>query len=229
MNLPKIFICMFLFIKFSLSCSEIRIVCTAALINAHFEFRKQQYIEAFNQLFKYGYTNIYIVEAVCKQGPSFLENFSKNVFYSTVNDPSLRNQGINEAKTLLEGCINFNFDPEDVIIKLTGRHQIVSDYFLKIVKNNPDYDVFVKLNEDENVFTLGFAMKYKYLKEMYETMDFSELNELMLPIEYRVGDYIKRKKKEGNFKVYYLDKLDMKANLFGSSTCVGATEQVLYY
>lgn len=208
--------------------ASVRIALTAALVENYADFRKQQYIDAITILFKYGYTDLYIVEAIRKQGPTFLEDFSNHVFYSTLNDPTLRNHGINEAKTLMEGCRYFNFDPEDMIIKFTGRHRIMSDYFLKIVENNPDYDAFVKVNEDGNVFTLGFAMKYKYMKEMYETMDYNGLNEHMIPIEYRVGDYIKRKKSEGNFKVYYLDKLDMTANLLGSSTAPGANE-ILFY
>jgi len=116
-----------------------------------------------------------------------------------------------------------------MIIKFTGRHRVISDYFLKIIESNRDYDAIVKVNEDENVFTLGFAMKYKHLKEMYQTMDYVGLNEYMIPIEYRVGDYIKKKKREGNFKVYYLDKLDMMANLFGSCTLPGAVETASHY
>lgn len=209
--------------------STIRIVLTAALVdNNYADFRKQQYIDAFTILFKYGYYDLYVVEAIKKQGPTFLEDFSNHVFYSTVNDPSLCNHGINEAKTLMQGCEYFNFDPEDMIVKFTGRHRIVSDYFLKIVENNLDCDAIIKVNEDENVFTLGFAMKYKHMKEMYETMDYVELNELMVPIEYRVGDYIKKKKCERDFKVYYLDKLDMTAHLLGSSTAPGANE-ILFY
>jgi|ERR1700733_2875202 len=209
--------------------AKIQVICTAALADSYYEFRKQQYIDAFTILAKYGYSNIFIVEALKKHGPTFLDDYSKHVFYATLNDPSLRNQGINEAITLLEACEHFNFEPEDMIIKFTGRHKLISDYFLKIVENNPEFDAFVKVNEDENVFTLGFAMKYKYLKEMYQTIDYAGLNEHMIPIEYRVGDYIKRKKREGNFKVYYLDKLDMTANLLGSTTCVGVAEQILFY
>lgn len=229
MNLSKILICVFLLVNPIFLYSEIKIICTAALSDSYYEFRKQQYIESFNQLFKCGYTNIYIVEALQKKGPTFLEEFSHNVFYASVNDLTISNQGINEAKTLLEGCRYFNFHPEDMIIKFTGRHQINSDYFLKIVEQNQEFDAFVKVNEDENVFTLGFAMKYKYLKEMYEAMDYEKLNTYMIPIEYGVGDYIKFKKKDKNFKVYYVDKLDMKANLYGSTTCAGVAEQILYY
>lgn len=228
MNLKKMIFIVCTFCVSSNVQTVIRIVLTAALVDNYADFRKQQYIDAFIILFKYGYHDLYVIEAIKKQGPTFLEDFSTHVFYSTVNDPTLRNHGINEAKTLMQGCIYFDFDPEDMIIKFTGRHRIISDYFLKIVESNLDCDAIVKVNEDGNVFTLGFAMKYKYMKEMYETMDYAGLNEHMIPIEYRVGDYIKRKKREGEFKVYYIDKLDMTANLLGSSTAPGANE-ILFY
>lgn len=203
------------------SLSVIRIVCSAALTNAYFEFRKQQYIESFNMITKFGYKDFYVVEAIKKQGPTFLEQYTQHVFYATVNNPHLKNNGINEAKTLLEGCNFFNFNPEDIIIKLTGRHSLISDHLLKIVEKNPDIDAFIKVNSDGNVFTLGFAMRYKYLKEMFETIDYGPLEQFMIPLEYRVGDYVKKKKREGIFKVIYLDKLDIKANVYGSSTAPG--------
>jgi hypothetical protein len=206
-----------------LSYSTVRIVCSAALTKDHFEFRKQQYIEAFNIITSLGYKDFYVIEAMHKHGPTFLEEYTSHVFYATVNNPRLKNNGINEAKTMLEGCNYFNFDPEDIIVKLTGRHSLMSNHLLKIVENNPDVDAFVKVNADGNVFTLGFAMRYKYLKEMFETIDYGPLEQGMIPIEYRVGDYVKKKKREGDFKVIYLEKLDIKANVFGSSTAPGVS------
>lgn len=201
----------------------IRVVCSAALTHNHFEYRKQQYIEAFGKIATFGYPKFYVIEAVKKHGPTFLNDLTPHVFYATVNNPNLRNNGINEALTMLEGCKHFNFDPEDIIIKLTGRHSIISDHLFKSIENNCDADAFVKINEDGNVFTLGFGMRYKYLKEMFETIDYGPLERGMIPLEYRVGDYIKRKKREGNFKVIYLDKLDIRADVYGSSTAPGVS------
>lgn len=205
----------------SLSHAVVRIVCTAALTNAHFEFRKQQYHEAFTILKNFGYSDFYIIEALKKQGPTFLEEYSSHVFYATVNNPHLKNNGINEAKTFLEGCSHFRFDPEDVVVKLTGRYQLISDFLIKTIETNPDVDAFVKVNEDENVFTLGYAMRYKYLREMLESIDYGSLERYMIPIEYRVGDYIKKKKRGGNFKVMYIETLHITGNLYGSSTAPG--------
>lgn len=212
----------------TLSQATIRIVCTTALADAHYELRKHQYLIAFGKLIELGYTNFYIIEALKKEGPSFLDTFSPHVFYATVNNPLLRNQGINEAKTLLEGCAYFNFEPDDIIIKLTGRHCLASNTFLKIVEQNPQADAIIRINSDGNVFTVGFAMKYKYLQEMYTNIDYEELDRNMTPIEYRVGDYIKRKKAEGNFKIMYVDILNIKISYDGSSTAPHASGTALY-
>lgn len=206
------------FLCIDISC-KIRIICTAALTDAHFEFRKKQYIHAFETLKSYGYEDFYIIEACKKYGPSFLNDYSKNVFYAQTNDLTLKNNGINEAKTLLEGCKYFNFDPDDIIIKLTGRHSLLSDFILKTVESHPEIDAFIKVNENENVFTVGFAIRYKYLKEMYEQMDYASAERFMTPIEYKVGDYFRSKKTAVPLlKVFYLNKLDIYAELHGSST-----------
>src|SRR5256885_4787014 len=55
--------------------------------------------------------------------------------------------------TTLFRSYHFNFDPNDMILKLTGRYQPISDYFFKLVENNPQYDAIVKVNGD-SVFSL---------------------------------------------------------------------------
>lgn len=215
-------ITLLLLTTFLSSSAKIKIICTAALTDAYFEFRKQQYIHSFNILKGYGYSDFYVIEALKKNGPTFLEEHAPHVFYATVNNPKLRNNGINEALSILQGCEHFNFDPEDIIIKLTGRHSLISDSLLKIVENNPDVDAVVRVNSDGNAYTLGFAMRYKYMQEMFKSIDYEPLERFMIPLEYRVGDYIKKKKLDGKFNVIYVEKLGMTANVYGSSTCPGA-------
>jgi len=205
-----------------------RIVCTCALVNPHYEIREQQYIKAFTMLHALGNNNFYIIESIKKSGPTFLENYSNNVFYSTINDASLKNQGVNEAMTLLEGCKHFNFSDDDMIVKLTGRYSLTSNYFFNVIEANPSADAIVKIDSDGHVHTLGFAMKYKHLKKMYSTINFAYINRHMIPIEHKVGDYIKEKKNEPDFKVYYIDKLDIKADLLGSTACPGATGIIIF-
>lgn len=199
--------------------AQIRILLSAALTDAHYEFRKQQYVESFRKIASYGYKDLYVVEAIKKQGPTFLDDFSKNVFYASTNDTSFKNNGINEARTLLEGSYYFNFAPDDMILKMTGRYLLLSDYFVKCVQNNIDYDAFFKINQSGYLLTLCFAMKCKYFKEMFEQMDFLAMEKQWINLETEVTNYVQRKISQGNFKVFFVDKLDVEANLFGSSTC----------
>jgi hypothetical protein len=197
--------------------AQTRLVLSAALTDAHYEFRKQQYLESFNLLASYGCRDFYIVEALKKQGPTFLEDYTKNVFYATVDNPRLRNKGINEALTLLEGFLHFGFDPEDMIIKMTGRYHLLSDFFLKLVENNPDYDAVVKFDYVGQVHTLGFAMRCKYFIDMFTHIDYNAMERNFTNIEEEVGKYVRRSMENGTMKVFVVDKLYIRANLFGSS------------
>jgi hypothetical protein len=212
------------------SFAEVRLVLSAALTDAYFELRKEQYIKSFSILaqYGYGYENAYVVEALRKKGLTFLDDYSNHVFYATVDDSALVNKGINEARTLLEGFYHFNFDSEDMIIKLTGRYYLLSDYFLKLVEKNSDLDAIVKLDSCGQVLTLFFAMRGKYFCDMYEHIDYVSMERNRINIEKEVADYIQKKEKAGNFKVLYVDKLDVQANRFGSSTAPGASEISIY-
>ena len=170
---------------------------------------------------------MYVIEALKKQGPTFLDDFSKNVFYATTNDPRFTNQGTNEARTCLEGIDYFKFDPEDIILKITGRYQLKSDRIFKIIQDNPGFDAYVKLSGNGDVFTACFAMGCKYFREIYMQIDFDRMERNRINLETEVANYIKKKVETCNFKVYYVDMLDVEANLFGSSACPGIPENTV--
>lgn len=199
---------------------QVRIVLSAALTDPYFDLRKDQYIKSFNILDQLGYKDFYIIEAVKKQGPTFLDNYSKNVFYSSMNNPKFRNHGINEAMTLYEGVCHFNFAPEDMIIKFTGRYHLLTDSFIKLVENNLDYDAIVRFDVGRNksrICSGGFAMKCKYFKEMCEKMDCAKMENKLIILEVEMGNYLKSKQNAENFKVLYVDKIDIKADYHGST------------
>jgi hypothetical protein len=116
-----------------------------------------------------------------------------------------------------------------MILKLTGRHHFIADYFLKLVENNPEFDAFVKVDNNGNVYTVCFAMKCKYYQEMYEHMDYDLMERNWINLEYMVGNYIKHKEREGSFKVFYADKLGVEADNFGSSTALGAPHNIIIF
>lgn len=214
----NLFFILILFSTFASIKAEVRLVLSAALTDSYFEFRKKQYIKALNIYSQCGYKNPYIIEAVKKDGPTFLDNYSTHVFYSKANIPQLANKGINENLTLLDGMAHFNFAPDDMIIKITGRYHLLSDYFLRTVEKNQDYDAIVKIDKSGHLRTLCFAMKYKFLKEMYESLDYKSLERNLISVEVVCGEYITKKIKDGTLKVLLLDTLGIRAFVHGSST-----------
>lgn len=218
----------------SLICSvpmiaKIHIVLTAAITDAFYESRKAQYQETFSILAQHGYPDFYIIEALKKRGPTYLEQYSSNVFYAQTNNPRFTNHGANEFATLLEGLRTFNVDEDDMIIKFTGRHQLTSDYFLRLVEDNPEYDLFIKIHDDGTAPTLGFAMRYKHLIEMLTSMNLDRIGHSPRSIEAYVYDYIQQKIAQEKLKVYFVPMLYMKADLFGSSTCPNVPNVTNYY
>lgn len=198
--------------------AEIKIVCTAALIDEKYEMRKNEYITCMNILAQYGFTNPYIIEAIKQSGPTFLDDLSTNVFYSTVHDfkINIENKGINEARTMLQGFEHFNFDPEDMIIKVTGRYHFLSDDFFKLVKNNPDVDIFVRQSTDTPNWIPGacIAMRCKYFKEMLSSMDYDNMLYHSIYIEREVDKYVKKQCLNKDVKVVYVDKFNLKCYVY---------------
>ncbi|HEX2978574.1 MAG TPA: hypothetical protein VHO47_05625 [Candidatus Babeliales bacterium] len=194
------------------------IVLTAALADNNFEFRKQQYIKAFKTLKKYRYKKFYIIEALKKNGPTFLDEYSKNVFYSGANNFSLRDKGLNEGITMLEGLRHFRFDTDDMIIKLTGRWCLVSKYFLKLVKKNRNkYHAIAKVC-NKYALTQCFAMRYAQFLKMLQSFDYHALDQKGITIERAVGGYLADKAASGELRVLFIDKLDIGVDPFGSTT-----------
>lgn len=222
MSINKIFFSIIIGTLASAASAEVRLVLSAALTDSFFEFRKQQYIESFAILSKYGYPNPYIIEAIQKKGLTYLDEHSSNVFYAQNNNARLRNKGINEARTMLEGLKHFNFSPDDMIIKLTGRYHFKSDYFLRLVENSQQYDAIVRFSPDGQQDTCCFAMKNKHLQEMFESLDYKAMEHHMINLEYAVAKYVQKKMRAEGFKVLVVEKMDLQANYHASSTNPGA-------
>ncbi|HEX2978594.1 MAG TPA: hypothetical protein VHO47_05725 [Candidatus Babeliales bacterium] len=213
------FIISILFFQHIETC-QVKILLTAALAATHYEIRKEQYIESLVRLSALGYKDVYVVEALMKNGPTFLDNYSKNIFYSQKNNSSWIYPGANEGITMLDALNHFNFDPDDMIIKMTGRYYLITDSFFKLVQNNIEkYDVFVKpnLHTPGDIATACFAMRCRDLKEMLDSFDFNWVGTSYFSIELLVGRYIALKSNEGKLRVLYVDKLDVKANIYGGS------------
>ncbi len=103
-----------------------------------------------------------------------------------------------------------------MIVKITGRYAFTSDQFLKIIKDHPAIDAFVKLAPDGQAYTFCYAMRSKYFKEMLDQLDYEKMEREMINIEQEVANYIQKIIKTKNAQVLFLDKLGVIANIFGN-------------
>lgn len=183
--------------------SKIRVVCTTALIPDKYEERKKQYIHSLQKLQTMG-CDFYVVES-CKKGPTFLDEYCNNVCYTQSNNPSWAkgkgNYGLNEVLSLTIGLQHFNFDPDDMIIKLTGRYALEKDEFIRLVENNPQADAFLRAWNDSDAYTGLFAIRLKYLVDFLNSIDFVKMERT--PIEHVFGRYITQLRANGA-NIFYI-------------------------
>lgn len=222
------------------------LLSTAIVADNHSSFaaRKEQYITLAGILQGYEgkhpwVKNQYYVEAMCKKGPTFLEELSSNVYYAQSNNPDLSNKGLNEITTLLEGLDHFSFDSESMVVKWTGRYEMTSDDFLHCVEQNSNqYDCIVKICKEGEiksdgfvkpgqVITAGFAMRTKYLLNLYRSANIQELDTKNMSGEAFFTQYLEEKSREGHLRIRYVDKLCLKANLSGSTTASNANTETI--
>ncbi len=206
-----------IFIDAKQSQSNVKVVCSAVLIDSQYEMRKQEYIHSLKILRSFGF-DPYVIESHTS-GRTFLDEYSQHVIYTQTNDLRIQNKGVNEAMALKEGLKNSIFHSEDMIVKLTGRYYLKSDAFLREIENSPDIDVFIKIADNLNVVIGCFAMRCKYLKRFFEWLNFHEMELHKINIEYCMIQYVNKLWQQG-VKIKFLDNLGLVANIFG----MGKTE-----
>ncbi len=187
----------------------IRIVCTAALIPQKYEERKRQYIRSLKKLKEMGY-DPYVIEP-CQKGPTFLDEYCNHVCYTQSNNPAWArgkgNYGINEAISLNIGLQYFNFDSEDIIIKLTGRYTLEKDEFIRLVENNSQADAVVRAWNEGDAYTGLFAIRLKYFIDFLNNgINIAEMERGPIPLEHFFGAYITKMRKKGA-KVFYIPRV----------------------
>ena len=93
----------------------------------------------------------------------------------TGNNPDAQTglKGMKETLDIHRVCDLFNFDEEDIIIKMTGRYSLEAPqlYLKMIIDQEPNYDAFIKffnictMKYDPMDCVLGlFAIRYEYLQ-----------------------------------------------------------------
>lgn len=164
----------------------IKILATSAIIHDNYALRQKEYEVSLSAVNKFGH-DLYIVECCRETGPCFLEDFSNNVFYSNVN-ATLKNKGVNEANALIKAFEYFNFNPKDLIVKITGRYTLLANSFLDEVE---DYDCILNPRGD-HVFFGCFALRAEMFYQMLCSFNKITMEHDMIGIEYMVARYLEK-------------------------------------
>lgn len=175
---------------------RIKVLFTSAIIKEGYKKRKADYIRNLKLLKKYG-CDVYVVES-CQKGPTFLDKYCDNVCYTKSNDTS-ETKSFNEVKSMLIGVEYFNFQPDDMILKVTGRYVLEDDRFISFVKGNMDADIIARIWNQVDAYTGYFAIKQKYFFELLDHYyHIYHTKSKKYAIEHALGNFINSEKKRLN-------------------------------
>lgn len=184
-----------------------KIIFTTAIINEYYENRKKEYIESFNISENLvSKENILILECFLPESKTFLNDLTNNIYFSNSNDDST-NKGVKEGKALKKFLEDNVFDDDEIIIKQTGRYKFISDLFFKNLNKNVDVNVLY--GENNNCFFGMFSMKYKYLKDFINQLNFIDMENYKISIETLLSNYITKK----GLSVEKHNKIDVLSNI----------------
>jgi hypothetical protein len=143
----------------------------------------------------------------CQKGPTFLDDHCENVCYTQSNiyehAVGLGNYGINEIISIKIGLEHFEFDPNDMIIKFTGRYRLETTEFIDYVNNNLDADAVIRIWPEHNyAYTSLFAMKMHRFTEFLNTVDYEAMKQ-DISFEQILAHYIKKIESQGAHIIYW--------------------------
>ncbi len=194
---------------------EVKLLYTAAVIGADDEMRQSEYLHSLEVLKGLGVVP-YVVEACCSA--SFFDACAGCVFYSKVNDASLKNKGVNEARSMLAALNFYQFDEEAMIVKLTGRYFFQDGYFFEAVKSDGESDAFVRrapVQYPTSRFMGCFALRMKFFKRFLEGLDFEKMEREMICVEDELGRFLLG---TPEIRIHEMEALHVTANIYGTGT-----------
>lgn len=108
--------------------------------------------------------------------------------------------------SMLIGLLQFDFKPDDMILKVTGRYVLEDNQFVKYVEQNKDADVIARVWCDFDAYTGYYGIKYKCLLDMFEYFFFTYDNvSKNFAVEHALGNYINMNK--NTLKIIKIPKL----------------------
>lgn len=172
--------------------NNIIIVLSTAIYgdNISSENRINEYKECFEIIKNNGY--VFTIVETTETKSEFLENYSSNVIYTNVNGV-YNNRGTNYVNAFKKFLKNSNYNDDDVIIHITGRYPLVNDSFFKECLNL-EFDKIGVFKEDKyNQFYLFlYAMRFKYLKELLNSINVENMEKNMINLEKIFYDKISK-------------------------------------
>lgn len=180
-----------------------KVLATSALIPDNYPIRQWEYGQSFSTINQFGY-DLYVVECYKEKGPSFFEEFSKNIFYSGVN-ANLKNKGVNEANALIKALEYFKFDPEELIVKITGRYRLENNSFFC---DTDGFDCVYNPRGNQAFFGC-FAIKAKLFYDMLNSFDKVKMEKEMINIEYLIARYLE----DNNVKTKLVPQIGIRCNI----------------
>jgi hypothetical protein len=153
--------------------------------------RKERYLHCISRALQLLPPNIKpIIVENSEVSSSYLDGFENcPVLYThSINmfNPNVKYKGNNELHDVKEAIKYYNIQDDDIVIKLTGRYELLNDSFFRFIQENENnYDAFIKFyNVCTKRFmyddcTLGLiAVRCKYLRNFSYTNQASSEVEL---------------------------------------------------
>ena len=167
----------------------LKILVSTALVHKEDDVWKRGalYQDTFRSLARLGYALPLIAEAIHspEQGTSMLERYGQ-VCYSGINDVHyMRNQGVNEARSLLVALAHFALPPRSILLKLTGRYTLIDRSLLQLLERNLGaLDGVVSVAGHKSLlFTGCFAMRLELLQHALQSTDWNAVSHAGLHLE----------------------------------------------
>lgn len=194
---------------------NVRVLYTAAIIKDQTPERQAEYEKSVRVLNSYWYEP-YIVEA-CVTGPTFFNDIAQYICYTQTN-LDVRNKGVNEVRSMRRGLLDFKFDDDDMIVKITGRYFFKNDLLLRMIEDNPDIDGFISIYTMTHfAFTGCFALRYKYFKEIINKISLVQMEQYWIDVERVIMDYVRSIEKDQSARIKYIDELHLEVSGYNGS------------